>query len=105
MIFVNPFDSLQLSVWTIDPTKLGSHTVTLVNTIAYDGGSWTPTYSFDITIVDPCASTALITQAIDTLTTDNGVVGIVEFEEVKDTIEVEKGQFDLCGPRAYSITY
>ena len=105
VIQVNPFDSLQLSVWTIDPTKLGSHTVTLVNTVEYGGGSWTPTYSFDIEIVDPCSSTALITQAIETLTLDNGVVGIREFTEVQDTVEVAKGQFDLCGPRAYSITY
>ena len=105
VIQVNPFDGLQLSVWTIDPTKLGSHTMTLVNTVEYDGGSWSPTYTFDITIEDPCASTALVTQVIETLTLDNGVVGIREFEEVKDSVEVAKGQSDLCGPRAYSITY
>jgi hypothetical protein len=104
-IQVNPFDDLQLSVWTIDPTKLGDHTMVLTNTVSYLGVSWTPSYTFDITIVDPCTSTALITQAIETLTTDNGVVGIREFEEVKDTKEVEKGQFDLCGPRSYTITY
>lgn len=105
IIFANPFNALQLSVWTIDPTKLGSHTMTLVNTVSYDGGSWSPTYSFDITIVDPCASTQLVTQTIETLTTDNGVVGIREFLEVKDTVEVAKGQSDLCGPRAYEIKY
>ena len=104
-IFVNPFDALQLSVWTMNPSKLGSHTLVLTNTVAYDGGSWTPTYTFDVEIVDPCSSTALVTQAIETLTIDNGVVGIREFEEVKDTVEVAKGQSDLCGARAYSITY
>lgn len=89
----------------MDPNKLGSHTVTIANTVAYGGSEWTPTYSFDILIVDPCTSTALITQAISTLTTDNGVQAIREFTEVTDSVEVAKGQSDLCGARAYTITY
>lgn len=91
VIMANPFQPLQLAVWTIDKTKLGSHTVTLVNTVSYNGSSWTPTYSFDITIVDPCDSTVLNTQSIATLTTDNGVPGIREFTEVTDSVEVAKG--------------
>ena len=89
----------------MDPTKLGDHTVTLVNTVEYGGGTWTPTYTFDISIVDPCEGTELITQTIEALTTDNGVVGVREFPEVEDTVEVAKGQSDLCGAREYSITY
>ena len=38
VIYVNPFNSLQLSVFTLDKTKLGDHTVTLVNTVNYGGG-------------------------------------------------------------------
>ncbi len=48
-----------LSVFTIDKSKLGTHTVKLVNTVAYGGVEWTPEYSFDITVVDPCDSTIL----------------------------------------------
>lgn len=77
----------------------------MTNTITYGTGSWTPSYTFDVTIEDPCSSTLLITQVIETLTTDNGVPGIREFEEVKDSVEVAKGQSDLCGGRAYSISY
>ena len=66
----------------MDPTKLGDHTVTLVNTVEYGGGTWTPTYTFDISIVDPCEGTELITQTIEALTTDNGVVGVREFPEI-----------------------
>jgi len=55
--------------------------------------------------VDPCDSTELITQSIDTLTTDNGVVGTVDFNDVNDTHEVSKGLYSLCGPRTYSIAY
>ena len=98
-------DGLALYVWTMDPAKLGTHPVTITNTITYDGGTWAPTYSFDITIVDPCEGTELVTQSIEALVTDNGVVGVREFTEVQDTIEVAKGNSDLCGARAYSITY
>lgn len=96
---------LILTVSTVDKSKLGTHTVSVVNTVSYDGGSWSPTYSFDIEILDPCDSTVLQSQSIATLTTDNGVVGTVDFEEVKDSQEVARGQSTLCGPRAYQITY
>ena len=105
MIYENPVNKLILSVFTMDKTKLGDHTVTLVNTIAYGGVEWTPTYTFNIKVVDPCDATVLTTQAIATLTTDNGVKGIREFTDIKDTVEVAKGQDTLCGPRDYSITY
>lgn len=105
VVSVNPFVPLQLSIFTIDKTKLGDHTLTVTNTITYGGVTWTPSYSFDITIVDPCDSTSLITQSIDTLTTDNGVVGTVDFNDVNDTHEVSKGLYSLCGPRAYTIAY
>ena len=82
---------LILTVSTVDKSKLGTHTVSVVNTVSYDGGSWTPTYSFDIEILDPCDSTELQSQSIATLTTDNGVVGTVDFEEVKDSQEVARG--------------
>jgi len=94
-----------LAVATLDKSKLGEHTMVLTNTVRYLGVSWQPTYSFKITIVDPCASTNLLTQSIATLTTDNGVKGTREFSEIKDSLEVLKGQDTLCGPRAYTITY
>jgi hypothetical protein len=105
VIFMSPFDQRLLSVFTIDKSKLGSHTVKLVNTVTYGGGSWTPEYSFDITIVDPCDSTVLQTQAIATLSTDNGVPASIDFDEVKDSQEVTRGLSALCGPRAYEIKY
>ena len=79
--------------------------MTVTNAVSYGAGSWSPSYSFDITVVDPCTSTSIVTQAIATLTTDNGVQAIREFSEVHDTIEDAKGQTDLCGPRAYAISY
>jgi hypothetical protein len=79
--------------------------MTVVNAVSYGGGSWSPTYTFDITVVDPCTSTSIVTQSIATLTTDNGVPAIREFLEVHDTVEDTKGQTDLCGPRAYAISY
>lgn len=62
-----------LSIFTVDKTKLGSHTLTAVNTLDYDGGSWSPEITFDITILDPCESTVLQAQSITAMTTQNGV--------------------------------
>ena len=104
-IFVNPFDSLQLSVQTIAKANLGDHTITITNNIEYGGSSWSPSYFFTITIVDPCETTTLNTQTINTLTTDNGVVGVVEFTDITDSEEVARGQDTLCGDRSYTISY
>ena len=84
VILENPLDKRILSVFSVDKSKLGTHTMVITNTISYDGGEWSPSYTFDIEIVDPCEQTVLLTQAIDTLTTDNGVVGTVDFSEVQD---------------------
>ena len=79
--------------------------MTLTNTITYGDGTWAPTYSFDITVVDPCDSTILQSQSITTLTTDNGVPSSVDFSDILDSQEVTRGQSALCGPRAYVIKY
>lgn len=105
VVYESPFDKRLLSVFTINKTKLGAHTMTLTNTVTYGGGTWTPTYTFDITVVDPCDSTILQSQSITTLTTDNGVPSTVDFTEVLDSQEVTRGSSALCGPRAYVIKY
>jgi len=43
----------------MDPTKLGDHTLVMTNTVSYGGSSWTPTYTFDVTVEDPCSTTVL----------------------------------------------
>jgi hypothetical protein len=40
VIYVSPFSDFILSVSTMDKTKLGAHTVTLVNSLEYLGVSW-----------------------------------------------------------------
>ena len=105
VIYVQSDNKLKLSVFTLDKSKLGAHTVTLKNTLTYGGVTWTPTYSFAITVVDPCSTTTLLTQSITTLTTNNGVKGSVTFPEVLDSYGNGKGQNGLCGPRAYAIKY
>ena len=54
-------DKLTVYVFTLDKTKLGTHTVVLSNSIAYFAQTFTSGYQFDITISDPCTSTSLTT--------------------------------------------
>jgi len=97
--------STMLFVTTIDKNKLGDHEVTMTNTLVYGGETWTPSITFTISVVDPCDSTEWVDFSISTLTTDNGVVGTVDFADVEDSVEVAKGINTLCGPREYSIAY
>ena len=46
VIVVNPLNKKQLSVLTIDKTKVGSHSVTLTNTITFNAQTFTASYSF-----------------------------------------------------------
>jgi hypothetical protein len=105
VISPSPWSDFQLYVSTIDKTKLGTHTLTLVNTLEYDGATFTPEISLDITIVDPCDSTVLQSFVITPITTKNGVQITTDFTEVLDSVEVAKGIDTLCGPRTYVIAY
>ena len=105
VVYVSPFSDFMLSVSTLDKTKLGPISLTLVNTVEYGGESWTPEITFDVTIVDPCDATVWVAGSIPTLSTLNGVPAEVTFDDIQDSVEVAKGINTLCGPRSYVITY
>jgi len=84
-------DKLSVNVFTLNKAKLGTHAVTLVNTITYSGATFTSGYTFNIIIADPCTSTTITTQAIATMTTDNGVKGYRDFTEVLDAKGTSSG--------------
>ena len=96
-------DKLTVYVFTLNKTKLGDHTVVLANTITYGGATFTSGYQFVIKVSDPCTSTTLTTQAITTLSTNNGVTGTVDLTEVLDSQGTTRGQAGLCGARTYEI--
>ena len=104
MFVMQPFGTT-VFVSTIDKTKLGTHDITLTNTLSYLGVTWTPSFTFTVTVVDPCETTVWVDFTIPIITTDNGIPIEQEMEEIKDSVEVAKGQNTLCGPRTYTIAY
>ena len=104
VIVVNSLNKKQLSVLTIDKSKVGTHALTLTNTITYNAQTFTASYSFSVTIADPCASTTLNTWAIAPILVENGQTKTYQFTDATDTVEQAKGIDTLCGDRTYALS-
>ena len=111
VIYESPQSGQTIMVDTNDKSKLGPHTVTLTDNISFSGGfpaqtgSWSPEYTFSVTVEDPCEGTALIAFTVPPIEVVNGFIGTHSFGEVTDTREVEEGIDTLCSTRTYEITY
>ena len=82
----------------------GVYPVTIVNTIIHADGIFTPTMSFDITIVDPCKTTVLNPVSLSGgITVINGETGSITFTEATDTVEQAKKIYTICGERSHRI--
>ena len=79
------------------------YTVTMVNTIIHADGIFTPTITFDITILDPCKTTVLNAVSLATLSVTNGEVQSITFAESTDTVEIAKQIDTICGLRTHAI--
>jgi len=99
----NSSNSEQLDVITLRDDKIGSYAVTMLNTSSYGGSTFTSTFSFTVTVVDPCAATVVTTFALADLTVINGTTGTRTFTEALDSIETTKNIRTLCGERNYSL--
>jgi len=105
VISPNPFEPRQLGVITINKAKVGTYAMQFTNTITYGGQTWTPNFTFNINIVDPCSSTTINTFTIPTILVVNGERATHTFDDATDTIELESGVDTLCGLRTYAITF
>lgn len=83
----NPFDARQLGVITINKQKVGTYTMVFTNTVTYGGQTWTPNFTFDINVVDPCSSTTINSFSIPTILVVNGETAKHTFNDATDTIE------------------
>lgn len=104
VIVANQFNPKQLSVLTIDLTKVAVHPLTLTNTLTYQGQTFTASYSFSVTIADPCANTTLNPWIIPPILVENGQTATYQYTDATDSVQVSKGISTLCGPRAYALT-
>ena len=65
-------NSQQLNVITLDIGKLGTYSVTLTNTQLYQGVTYTSSFTFTVTVVDPCVTTVVTPLILADLPVVNG---------------------------------
>lgn len=51
----------KITVWTTDTAKHADYTVTLTNAITHSSGTWSPSMTFVVSVVDPCRTTDINT--------------------------------------------
>jgi hypothetical protein len=73
-------------VFTNNKNKLGSHTASVVLTSTYLGTTYTTSWNFSVTIVDPCSSTVITTWTIAAMTVKSGETVEYTFTEALDSI-------------------
>ena len=49
----------RINVQTTDDSKHNVYSVTLTNTITHSDGTWSPSMTFDVTVLDPCRTTPI----------------------------------------------
>ena len=90
-------------VSTNNISKLGSHTASVSIASTYSGTTFTTTWSFNVNIVDPCASTTINSWVIGARSVRDGETDTYEFTEATDSIQVSNNVNTLCGPREYTV--
>jgi len=100
----NSANPQQLDVITLNVAKVGSYAITLTRTANYlSTGPFTSTFSFTVSVVDPCVSTVITTFTIPDLAVINGNTAFVSFNEATDSIQTQYNIPTLCGPRSYTL--
>jgi hypothetical protein len=84
------------------------YTATLTNSVSYQGQSFMPSISFDITVIDPCLTTVITDFDIITdniITQEAGVSVDTVFDEPDDSAGTAVGDQSICGPKTYEVVY
>ena len=88
---------------TLDIAKLGSYSVTLTNNQRYLGVSYTSSFTFTVTVVDPCVNTVVTPVILADLTVVNGNTAVRTWSELTDSIQTKYNIPTLCGSRTYAL--
>lgn len=104
-ITVDPDNAEAVIVYTTDKTLHNTYTLTLVNTITHvDDGTFTPTMTFDVDVLDPCRTTTInVVDVSAGITVRLGETQTLDFSEATDSVEVAAAVNTLCGDFSYSI--
>jgi hypothetical protein len=99
-------DPYSLMVFSTNMDNDGTYTVFLNNVIEYDGTTWDETVSYDIQIVNPCASTELVynTTIFEAMYYEvEATAETQSFEYVTDTISNAITTGGNCGDILYTL--
>lgn len=104
-ITVDPGNAEAVIVYTTDKTQHNTYTLTLLNTITHvDDGTFTPSMTFDVDVLDPCRTTTINTVDVTAgITVRLGETQTLDFSEATDSVEVAAAVDTLCGDFSYSI--
>ena len=103
-ITVDSSNSQQVNVFTTDDTNHGTYSLTLQNAITHSDGSWTPSMTFNVDIVDPCRTTPI--QSVDIaagMTLELGNTATLDFLEAIDDVETSTNLSAVCGTKSYVV--
>lgn len=103
-ITVDSANPEKVNVQTTDDTKHGTYTLTLQNAISHANGSWTPSMTFDVNVVDPCRTTAI--NSVDVaagMTLELGNTATLDFLEAVDAVETSTQLKAICGTKSYVV--
>ena len=78
----NPYTLLVSSAVNSDADV---YSATLTNSVSYQGQSFLPSISFDITVIDPCLTTVIDALTINDITQETGVTVETVFDEPDDS--------------------
>ena len=103
-ITVDSGNAQQINVQTTDDTKHGTYSVTLQNAITHADGSWTPSMTFNVDVVDPCRTTSITTvDVLAGMTLELGNTATLDFLEAVDAVETSTQLTAICGPKSYVV--
>jgi hypothetical protein len=96
---------MQLTVYSQKNAEAGTFTVTLVNSIALSSQSFTatPQITFNIEVLDPCATTTFHDVTVNPITMILGATHTQQFTEATTQTEQDNGGLRLCGDRVYDV--
>ena len=94
----------KIIVSSSDKTKHNVYSVTLKNSITHNDGSWAPSMTFDVTVLDPCRTTAITTVDVTAgLNLKLGAEASMDFLEAVTATETSTSLTGICGTKTYSI--
>ena len=103
-ITVDSTNPEKINISTTNDAKHGTYSVVLTNTIVHSDGTWTPSMTFDVTVIDPCRTTAIATVDIAAgMTLELGNTATLDFLEAIDAVSTATDLPAICGTKSYVV--